>query len=357
MIKDVHLYKSFFPVGRTLNRCFDCTYCRAKGNKLDVSVLPSSINPMFRALPVAVNLFYGDPLLQVDDTIRWLDRLEDDQHTGIVTIITKGDLSKLHLREYDLDLHIAVSTFGVDSPYEPQSMSQFKRNLDRLVYLRDRYNVTASIEFRPIIYNVNDSQEVIEHVFKLAEDHFLCIAFSGLQAPPNLINRFDNFPFNPYPGTKFGYKKYLSSEVENLFYDLAKYSSISVFKKTSCCLSYLRSVKDYNAHYYRRITNRCLECPNRGVCFSYYNNLYQEFPHLPFDYKIIYKSKHVCGLKKSGECEFPDQECSNISGYFIKPINIDYMTTSDVRVIKWLTGLTVDVSFNESPYLSDFWRV
>lgn len=32
------------------------------------------------------------------------------------------------------------------------------------------------------------------------------------------------------------------------------------------------------------------------------------------------------------------------------------LTTADVRVTKWLTGLTVDADFAESPQLSDFWR-
>ena len=77
---------------------------------------------------------------------------------------------------------------------------------------------------------------------------------------------------------------------------------------------------------------------------------------LPFDCDIIYESQRICGLKKSGQCEFPDEECSNLKGWFIKPKDIKRMTTSDVRVIKWLTGLTVDVDFYESPYLSDFWR-
>lgn len=31
------------------------------------------------------------------------------------------------------------------------------------------------------------------------------------------------------------------------------------------------------------------------------------------------------------------------------------ITTSDVRMIKWLTGMTVIADFVESPYLSDFW--
>lgn len=52
-------------------------------------------------------------------------------------------------------------------------------------------------------------------------------------------------------------------------------------------------------------------------------------------------------------CEFTTSDCSNISGNIIK-IN-KKITTADVRVIKWLTGYTVDADFYESQQLSDEW--
>ena len=33
------------------------------------------------------------------------------------------------------------------------------------------------------------------------------------------------------------------------------------------------------------------------------------------------------------------------------------LTTSDVRVIKWITGMTVDAIFEESPYISSDWLI
>ena len=69
--------------------------------------------------------------------------------------------------------------------------------------------------------------------------------------------------------------------------------------------------------------------------------------------KIVNKKKHECILKKNGICEFPTEDCSNISGNIIHIE--DKITTSDVRVIKWLTGYTVDADFYESPYISEDW--
>lgn len=47
-------------------------------------------------------------------------------------------------------------------------------------------------------------------------------------------------------------------------------------------------------------------------------------------------------------------DCKNLSGWFIK-IN-QKLTTSDVRMIKWLTGMTVIADFEECHYLSSDWK-
>ena len=112
------LAKSFYLLGDSLPNCYDCKYCRLNGEKCEekhYNILPTEINHNFSNIPVAVNLFYGDPLLQIDNTINYLKRLETVNHKGPVIIITKGDFSKFPDMPFDLDLHVAFSTFGVDS--------------------------------------------------------------------------------------------------------------------------------------------------------------------------------------------------------------------------------------------------
>jgi hypothetical protein len=55
-----------------------------------------------------------------------------------------------------------------------------------------------------------------------------------------------------------------------------------------------------------------------------------------------------------GECKFPSNDCTNISGKLIKIKEL--ITSSDLRVIKWLTGFTVDCDFFEIEHISDKWR-
>ena len=354
------LAKSFYLLGDTLDYCYDCKYCRLNGEKCEekhFSILPSEINPVFTNIPVAVNLFYGDPLLQIDNTIHYLKRLESVQHKGPVIIITKGDFSKFPDIPFNLDLHIAFSTFGVDSPLDGNTMERFENNLKETKKRKNNYKY--SIEYRPIIYQVNDSIDAFHKVFSLAKQYGLAIGYSGLQGKPESVKIWEEegIDLHPYPGYSFGHKKIIEPKVMELFEKMAEYYQVPVFRKTSCLFSYVHNLqRDYNAHYYRPSELGCSNCVMQDKCMSFKDNLPLNkdlSDIIPFDYEIIHKNNHVCILKQKGICEFPTEDCAHISGNII---HIPQMiTTSDVRIIKWLTGYTVDANFYESPYISEEW--
>lgn len=352
--------KSFYLLGDSLNYCYDCKYCRLNGEKLEekhYSILPSEINEVFTNIPVAVNLFYGDPLLQIDNTINYLKRLESDNHKGPVVIITKGDFTKFPDIPFNLDLHVAFSTFGVNSKIDGSTMERFENNLKAT---RNRVNnYKYSIEYRPIIYNVNDTVEAFTKVLSLAREYNLAIGYSGLQGKPESVKiwKEQGLDLKPYPGYSFGHKKIIDDKVVKLFEALAKKYNVPVFRKTSCLFSYVHNLpRDYNAHYYRPTELGCNNCVMHDKCMSYKNSLPSNNnldDIIPFDYEIINKINHECILKKKGICEFPTEDCSHISGNIIYINN--KITTSDVRVIKWLTGYTVDANFFEDAHISDAW--
>lgn len=361
ILENVLLAKSFYMLGDTLDYCYDCKYCRLNGEKTEekhFTVLPEDINPAFTNLPVAVNLFYGDPLLQIENTISYLRRLEEVHHKGPVIIITKGDFSKFPDIPFDLDLHIAFSTFGVDSPLDGNTMKRFEQNLKST--LTRKYPYKYSIEFRPIVYSVNDSEETFRKVLSFAKEYGFAIGYSGLQGKPESVKiwKEQGIDLQPYPSYQFGHKKIIAPDVLLRFEKLAKEMEVPVFRKTSCLFSYVHKLpRDYNAHYYRPSELKCKNCVMYEQCMSYKEHLASDADlsgMIPFSYKIIEKEAHECILKKKGICEFPTEDCSHISGKIIKIT--EPLTTSDVRIIKWLTGYTVDADFTESPYISKKWR-
>ncbi|HJJ17033.1 MAG TPA: hypothetical protein OIM63_02945 [Bacilli bacterium] len=358
---DIALFaKSFYLLGDSLDHCYDCKYCRLNGEKSEdkhYNILPSEINPIFTNLPVAVNLFYGDPLLQIENTVNYLRKLEEAEHKGPVIIVTKGDFSKFPDERFNLDLHIAFSTFGVNSYLDGSSMERFENNLKQIELRKNNYKY--SIEYRPIVYNVNDTVEAFEKVFTLAKKYNLAVGYSGLQGKPESVKIWQEKKINlqPYPGYKFGHKKIIDDKVVMLFEKMAKYYNVPVFRKTSCLFSYVHGFeRDYNAHYYRPNEMGCNNCIMKDKCMNFKKNLSLDNnldEVIPFKYEIINKQKHECILKKKGICEYPTEDCSNISGNVIHISKM--LTTSDVRVIKWLTGYTVDANFNDSFLISEDW--
>lgn len=359
MIDELYISKSFCCIGRNTNECLGCEFCRVSQNntEFEYSCLPSTINKNFTNIPISINLFYGDPLIQKENTLKYLLELEKVGHKGPVVIITKGNLKRFHdlPDDLELDLHLAFSTFGIKHEYDKVSHEQLLKNLE--TFEQRGYKYKKSIEFRPICYGINDSPEIIEQVFYIASDYKTAIGYSGLQGVPEVVKYWEDNNINliPYPGFKFGHKKSISKEVQNIFDKMSEKYNVPIFRKTSCLISYTHNLdRDYNAHYYRPTEMNCIECVMRMKCLKFKINQPIDIKHLiPFYFEIVNKINHECILKKKGICEFPTDDCSKIYGNIIKIE--EKLTTADVRVIKWLTGYTVDADFYESSLLNDKW--
>lgn len=351
--------KSFYLIGKSLDYCYNCAYCRegwVKDDDFDIVTLPSEINPNFINLPVGVNMFYGDPMLQVDYTVKLLRRLEAHGHKGPVLITTKGDYSKFPDEPFDLDLYISFSAFGKTCKYDGGDFERFKSNLAELK--KRKHNYKHFIEYRPICYGINDDEQSINAVLELAKEYNLIVGYCGLQGRPENIEWWQErgYDFKSFPGFELDFKKNLSDEFVEKIEGVAKEKGVVLKRKTSCIISTISGRRDYNAHYYRPNEVGCCDCPNREKCFNFKRGL-KDVGNLesliPFEYEIVQKENHKCIMLENGSCKFPTEDCGRISGTFVK-IN-ERITTSDVRVIKWLTGLTVIADFYHSNRISDKW--
>jgi hypothetical protein len=362
LFKDAYFSKSGMILGKELNHCFKCAYCRANNQQLldYTKYLPSELNSNFSNIPVLINLFYGDPTLQIEGTMNLLDRLEKVGHKGFVVIITKGDMEVFRKvwHPYNLSVHFGISTFGVNSLYDGGNLERFERNLD----ICKDMGVSYSIEYRPIIKNINDSNDAFNYVVNVAHKHNVGIGYCGLQVSEETRERFEKegIRFEPYnENVGFGLKKFISKERENALRGIAKTNNVGTFKKTSCLIATAKGVHDYNAHYYRPNEVGCYDCANKEICKTYKDTIFNN-PDInalkgiiPFNFELITKDNHVCTLYKNGLCQFPSYDCMHIQGKLIKIE--DEITTTDVRLIKWLTGYTVDAKFIEVPFMSKAW--
>lgn len=367
LLIDYYFLKSFYCMGREYDKCFNCSYCRArnKHNNKEYFTPPSKINPLLITIPVVINVFYGDPLLYIDDTLRCLELLEQEKHRGPIIIITKEsieDARKVFNKKWDLKIHFGLSFFGNEKYDNYATFEKLKTNLKVCEELNKNYGYTCGIEYRPIIKNINDSEEIIKNLFNLAHQYSTTIAYSGLQVEKELAEyiKENNLPFEPYDGYEFGMKKNIGSNILDLIRTYSNNTKVPIFKKTSCAISYSQSLgRDYNAHYYRPNEMNCKYCFNYSACKLFKERLdkdeidYNLIRRLPFNLQVVKKEKHECRLHRVGLCKFPSDDCMNIKGNLLQTDR--KITTSDVRLIKWLTGFTVDAIFEESPYISRDW--
>jgi hypothetical protein len=291
-------------------------------------------------------------MMQIDHTVSILRKLESDRHRGPVVIITKGDCSLFPKADFDLRLMFALSTFGVDHRLDGGTLRRFEKNLQ---WCREN-GKKFSIEFRPIVYGVNDSDDAFSRVTGLAAKYGVPVAYSGLQGKPEVVKTWgDDYPeLRPYPGTTLGFKKTIGTEAESRLRQIAKDQGVQLFRKTSCSISsVLGTGRDYSAHYYRPNEVGCAECAQKGGCLGHKNDpTARTIELLPFKHEVKHAEKHQCILANS--CKFPTPDCSNIKGKLV--YTDEKLTLADVRVTKWLTGMTVAAKFTDSPYLSDFWN-
>lgn len=371
LLTDYYFLKSFYCMGKEHEICYECSYCRArnKHNKKEYFTPPSEINPLFTNIPVVINVFYGDPLIYISDTIKCLSILKEAKHQGPVIIITKWNMSDPKIKEvfdkdWGLKIYFGLSVFGNDEFDGAGTLDRLRSNLKVCMELSKFYPYSYGIEYRPIINGINDSEELMRKIFHLASYYYTGIAYSGLQVEPELeiYIKENNLPFTTYEGYEFGMKKNISKEVEDRLKHLSSEYMVPIFKKTSCSISYFLNIgRDYNSHYYRPNEMGCNHCPNKEICLKVkctndmIENIDEEYlSKLPFGLKFVHKEDHQCRLHREGLCKFPSDDCMHIHGTLLTTDRV--LTTSDVRLIKWLTGYTVDTDFIESPYISDDWK-
>lgn len=373
LLKDCFVLKSFYCMGSDHDRCYGCSYCRAanKYEKKSFFIPPAEINPLLRRIPVVVNIFYGDPVMYSEETVKCLELLEESKHTGPVVIITKGDLDsvagrQILERDWNLNIHFGLSYFGTPV-YDNrgtfrvvQDNLEYIQKVNHLMNYKYKQKYTYNIEYRPIIKNINDSEWHFDTIFKIASKYHSSIAYSGLQVEKELAEKIkkENLPFEPYDGFDFGMKKNLSKDIEDKLHAYSVQYNVPIFKKTSCAITFAQYLpRDYNAHYYRPNEVGCTTCVRKALCHAYKrdNVSCRYLDKLPFDLKLVWKQHHKCRLHRDGLCKFPSPDCLDINGWLLQTDR--KLTTTDVRLIKWLTGFTVDCEFVESPYMSKDWKI
>lgn len=220
--------------------------------------------------PISINN-RTDPFLNTSvksSTFKILELLAENKVKNPLLLITKRSLTQTELKFLDglnLNTHLFLSYSGLPKLVEPINDTLDK---DFLANLKKAENIKPIHYWRPIIEGINDDEPTLEKVLRHVQPHFFCSIVSGIRLTKEVRNSLKKctgikFKLNP----EHAVHKYLSSETTRRILELRNRvcQDYLLFRHTSCVLSFLSGIPDYNAHYVKP-QNCIFGCPNYALC-------------------------------------------------------------------------------------------
>ena len=311
---------------------------------LDFDKLPDW-RRLFLNFPVAVNNFYGDPLIQWRNTCQRLDRLLAQRHQGPVALITKGAFTSAKIaylqkvQAQGLRLIVLVSISELPD-YEKVAQAPRYRNIAMLY----EAGIPTVAYVRPMTPPLNTSPEVIDRIMKgLVENHARTVCLAGFRGDDVLVK-----DMNPDDKIRWTMRvKLLTGDVYSAFKEKCQKAGIRLFVRTSCAAaSELKLQRSWNPYYNSPNLCHCseLDCPLIETCRAPDGpapHSLEVLDYLGFDYEL---QNAGCSEKCSvrGDQRLSCPSCCTTC-YMLKNPRI-YVKNSNVNLgtltfIRFLTGM------------------
>ncbi len=222
---------------------------------------------LFSDIPVAVNNFYGDPLIQWDNTVEKLMYLLSQEHTGIVSIITKGKFTPSKLEFFkslqDQGLRILVCVSVSELPqFEKVKMEHRYHNFKLL----NQYGIKNVAFVRPMTPPYNTEPETIHKIVNnLSANSCKDVILSGFRGDDGLVKDMS-------PSDKVAWTmrvKLLTPDVYTEFKECCKKAGMNLFMRVACGVAHVMG-EDHplNPYYNSPLLCKCddLDCPLKDTC-------------------------------------------------------------------------------------------
>ncbi|SDP98482.1 radical SAM protein [Lentzea jiangxiensis] len=211
--------------------------------------------------PIQVFNRATEPFLpRVPHTFAVLEDLDERELTNHVLVITRHQLNEDDIDRLDQLSHIKVTLLftysGIDDKrIEPYPSHVAAESLKLMSSPRIRKYRTV-LYWRPLVPGLNDTDEHLAAAHELSK-HADATVFTGLFYRDEIAAYYkaNKIP-EPYQGT--ARRKIVPEELEARVLE-AFSNSAALFRKTSCAVSYVHGLPDYNGHY--GVRELCDICP------------------------------------------------------------------------------------------------
>lgn len=211
-----------------------------------------------------------------NDTVNFLRILKD---RGIKN--PKIVISKLPYGAKDIDVLNDNNVFifrtisGMPSDVEPTSKEKnIKTILDENLYLKSQTDAKLIHYWRPIVRNLNSSDEKLEDIFTKVCSSCDGSIVSGIRVTPNIKLLLEGFGADLNDWNNDTNHKFLPADIWNKILGIrAKIKpDYLLFRHTSCIISHFRNIADYNLHYAKLKNHQnCSLCPSYSKCHNQIN--------------------------------------------------------------------------------------
>jgi hypothetical protein len=302
---------------------------------------------LLRNIPVSINNFYGDPMVQWPDTCKKLADLAEIGHTGPIGIITKGVIQPKHaqhladLCNFGMNIIVLVSISELHG-YEKVGHAHRYTNIRHLADA----GVPNIAYIRPFIPPYNTSQEIVAHIMRNVADNGGKIAVaSGFRGDEAMVGNMAAdkaaewvMRVKQMPPATFAYLK-----------QTADMHGIQLFTRTACAVSYISGHdRPYNPYFNSRRLVKCadLRCPLLNTCGAAnapHNGSSELLAHLGYDLEFVLAREGAACCNISGENRLSCPSCCTTCYIATAPITHlrvkSECSLGDLAFIRFVSGL------------------
>lgn len=282
--------KSYYSINSFVGCTINCAYCFLAPIKIvpmqpvqtinETALIDAMIqDPLFVRNKTVLSLNNRtDPFISPhvkESTLKLLEILDSKCLHNIVTITTKGALTK-----NDVERLISLKYINIVMIVTFNGLPLTIQPIDRSVQIKTMKNIADSgkirlvHQFRPIIPGYNDKESIVREIITCAKQYCDCSVYQGIRINQKIANRLADRGYQ-YNGS-FNIHKQKSCRTDEIFRIIQDEDpNYRIFDHTSCALSYLFHLPDYNLHYLKR---ECWQdCPQYLTCHGSCPQVPKEF--------------------------------------------------------------------------------